>query len=335
MNLFRTPQNHPELHNFNDYFRSSTSLGQNKFFVKGLLIMLELIVLVFNNGSAAASIGVFQESPPSVTLEIRYQNPAAAKVYLVWGVNGWQPLSDEARPVGTELRNGNMFTPMLLEGDIFTIHLELPPGTTIDYGFLTTQDQEGNLVNIWEANGDKDFQTTTTNTNAVVNILTALSPVVPSSSGSNAGRQPVNLDIQYTSPSSGEVILVWGLNGWTLAPEEGRPTGTLVEENIMRTPMPNDGGTFVARLPVLPGTVVDFGFLTTRDSKGNVVEVWEANGSDDYHVTVNHDTVQKVQSQLALKTSRDLPSILVIGIYILIGVLVILIVGFVFRRSPG
>lgn len=172
--------------------------------------MLEFIVLVFNYGSAAASIGVFQESPQTVILEIRYQNPVAAKVDLVWGVNGW-----------------------------------------------------------------------------------------------------------------------------TLAPEGGRPTGTLVEENIMHTPMLNEGGTFVARLQVVPGTVVDFGFLTTRDSRGNEVKIWEANGSADYQVMVNHNTVQKVQSQLALKTSRDLPSILVVGFYILTGVLVTLMVGFVFRRSPG
>jgi hypothetical protein len=65
------------------------------------------------------------------------------------------------------------------------------------------------------------------------------------------------------------------------------------------------------------------------------VEAWEANGTDDFHVTVNADTAQKVQSQLTLATGRDLPSILIVALYILIGLLVILIVGFIFRRKSA
>ena len=317
------------------YFpRLSTSLDHVRFFARGLLILLGLLVLVLTPRPAAATSGVFQENPPTFILEIRYQNPAAGQVALVWGVNGWQILPEGARPAGTELRNGSMFTPMLLEGDSFVIRLSLPARTTVDYGFLTTQDQDGNPVIIWEANGDKDFQTVTANTDTVVDFQTALSPARTSVSGGTPGGQPVNLDIQYTSPASGEVSLVWGLNGWSLAPEGGRPTGTVAEGNVMHTPMLKEEGVFVARLQVAPGSLVDFGFLTTKDGQGEMVEVWEANGADDYHVMVNQDTVQKVQSQLALKTSRDLPSILVVGAYVLIGLLVILIVGFVFRRNP-
>ena len=88
-------------------------------------------------------------------------------------------------------------------------------------------------------------------------------------------------------------------------------------------------------MQVAPGSVVDFGFLTTKDGQGNVVDVWEANGSEDYHVMVNQNTVQKVQSQLAINKSRNLPIVLVVGIYILVGLVVILIVGYVFRRTPG
>ena len=144
----------------------------------------------------------------------------------------------------------------------------------------------------------------------------------------------MDLDIQYASPTSGEVFLVWGVNGWMLAPEEQRPPGTMVKENSMHTPMLKDGDNFVTRLQVEAGTVVDFGFLTTKDGRGNTVEAWEANGDDDFHEVVSENRTVEILSQLKLEVKRDLPSILVVGLYVLIGVILILVVGFVFRRRP-
>lgn len=315
------------------YLLSPNALAQIGFMVKGLFIILVLAGLVFLPKAVHANNEEAQETPQTFILEIRYQNPAAGQVALVWGVNGWQSLPEESRPAGTELRNGTMYTPMTLEGDRFVIRIPLPAWTTVDYGFLTTQDKDGNTVNTWEANGDTDFQTVTAETDTLVDIQTALSPAGISEAGEAPVDQLANLDIQYTSPTSGEVSLVWGVNGWTLIAEGDRPAGTVVEGNVMHTPMLKEDGIFVTRVHVAPGTVVDFGFLTTKDGRGEPVEAWEANGADDFHITVNADTAHKVQSQLTLATRRDLPSILIVGLYVLIGLLVILIVGFIFRRK--
>jgi hypothetical protein len=148
------------------------------------------------------------------------------------------------------------------------------------------------------------------------------------------GSPTFTLEIKYQNPASSQVELVWGLNGWSLAPEETRPPGTVVDGNVLHTPMLKEDGVFVTRLQVAQGSVVDFGFLTTKDSQGKAVEVWEANGADDYHVTVNQDTVQEIKSQSGTKPGRDAPSFLVVGIYVLVGLVVILVVGFVFKREP-
>ena len=169
----------------------------------------------------------------------------------------------------------------------------------------------------------------------LIGLVLVPKPAAASSGAFQEDSPTFTLEIKYQNPVAGQVELVWGLNGWSLAPEEERPTGTVVEGDVLHTPMLKEEGIFVTRLQVAPGSVVDFGFLTTKDSQGEAVDVWVANGTDDYHVTVNQDTVQEIQSQLATKPSRDLPSFLVVGVYILVGLLVILVVGFVFRRNPG
>jgi hypothetical protein len=310
----------------------SNILVQVSSLSKGILILLLMAGYVFLPRTVFASNGIAQDTPQTYSLEIHYENPAAGQVALVWGVNGWQTLPETSRPAGTELRNGIMYTPMAVEDDSFIFRVMLPAWTTVDFGFLTTQDKEGNPVDIWEANGDKDFQTVMAEIDSTITIQAGQLSSGTSGTSGAIETQPVNLNIRYQSPTSGEVFLIWGLNGWSLAPEEARPSGTIVEGSVMHTQMLKEEGVYVANVQVVPGTVVDFGFLTTKDGRGEVVEVWEANGADDYHVSVNQDTVQEIQSQLTLQTGRTLPSIAIVGLYILVGLLVILIVGFIFRR---
>ena len=40
-----------------------------------------------------------------ITLEVRYELPAAGEVIFVWGVNGWLPVAEDLRPPGTVIRN--------------------------------------------------------------------------------------------------------------------------------------------------------------------------------------------------------------------------------------
>lgn len=79
------------------------------------------------------------------TQEIRYFLPGADEVYLVWGIDGWEPVPSDLRPAGTELRPAGpkeaklMHTPMVRDDDTFISKVSVPVGTTIDYGFLITK----------------------------------------------------------------------------------------------------------------------------------------------------------------------------------------------------
>ena len=97
----------------------STPLERFGFNVMGLLILLGLIGLVLVPKPAAASSGAFQEDSPTFTLEIKYQNPVAGQVELVWGLNGWSLAPEEERPTGTVVEGDVLHTPMLKEEGIF------------------------------------------------------------------------------------------------------------------------------------------------------------------------------------------------------------------------
>ena len=310
----------------------SLSFSPRSFTVLVLGFLFLAMMLPSSGRSAQASGGVSQEATPQHTLEVRYADPAASAVLLVWGVNGWKATSIEGQPEGTLVKNGVMNTPMTPEDGVFVARLQLPAWAQLDYGFLSTREQNGAPVQVWQDDGGKDFQATMGEKDMVVEA-----EVNPAAAGS-AGGEPapmVNLDIRYHAPSAGEVYLVWGINGWALPPEAQRPVGTMVKENVLHTPMLLEEQAYVTRLQLPAGTTIDFGFLTTKDPQGNPVNVWEANGGEDYRLTLTADKALDIQSQEKPKTGRDLPSYLVVGLYVLMGIIVILIVGFVFGRKSG
>lgn len=85
-----------------------------------------------------------------VSLEIRYQLPAAGEVLFVWGVNGWLPVSEHIRPPGTVIRKQVMATPMIRNEKWFTVTLQAEAGSTVDYGFLITKTAGGAPVDVWD-----------------------------------------------------------------------------------------------------------------------------------------------------------------------------------------
>lgn len=88
--------------------------------------------------------------------EIHYY-AAAEAVFLVWGVNGWNPLPDSLQPPGTFVKNNAMHTPMERSGENFVIRLTAPENSVIDFGFLITRDAQGQTVSIWDGNADQDY----------------------------------------------------------------------------------------------------------------------------------------------------------------------------------
>jgi hypothetical protein len=88
--------------------------------------------------------------------------PEASEVWFVWGINGWNVAPEDLRPAGTVIADSVMRTPMSREGDTFISRVEVPTGTTIDFGFLITRDSSGSEVAVWEADGAEDFHYTVT-----------------------------------------------------------------------------------------------------------------------------------------------------------------------------
>jgi lipopolysaccharide transport system permease protein len=110
----------------------------------------------------------------------------------------------------------------------------------------------------------------------------------------------VTQEICYRMPEAGEVFLVWGVDGWQIVPEDVRPSGTTVKDNVMHTPMLLEGDTFVAKVQVPPGATIDYGFLITKTRSGSAIELWEANGGQDYHTVATQDDIVQVQTGLTL-----------------------------------
>jgi Gpi18-like mannosyltransferase len=106
-------------------------------------------------------------------------------------------------------------------------------------------------------------------------------------------------EIRYHSAEAGEVFLVWGVNGWQIIPEAIRPPGTILQKNIMNTPMVREGNTFITRIQVPSGATIDYGFLITKTRNGAKVSVWEANETEDYQAVTTQDGFIEVQTTLA------------------------------------
>ena len=124
-----------------------TTLSSSILVMRALLFFLLLISMlaVFADTGLCASA---QES--LVELEIRYQLAAAGEVLFVWGVNGWLPVSEDIRPLGTVMRKQVMSTPMALKEEWFTVTIRAERGTKVDYGFLVTKTAGGAFVEVWD-----------------------------------------------------------------------------------------------------------------------------------------------------------------------------------------
>jgi len=78
-----------------------------------------------------------ENNSEEITLEIRYGHDTASELYLMWGINGWQPVPVEKQPPGTIItEQGKMKSPMEFEGDRFVIRLKLPARAEFNYAFV-------------------------------------------------------------------------------------------------------------------------------------------------------------------------------------------------------
>jgi lipopolysaccharide transport system permease protein len=226
------------------------------------------------------------QNQPIVTQEIRYHMLEAGEVFLVWGIDGWNVVPEENRPVGTEVVDGVMRTPMVREQDTFVATVRVPAGAPLDYGFQIRQTRDGTAIS-WVWNGN---YRATPSEDGVIEVTSNL-------------KLMVTQEIRYRMPEAGEVSLLWGVNGWAALPEETRPVGTIVRDDLMQTPMVREGDTFVVQVQVTAGTTMDYGFLITKNWSGSAIEaVFDREGG--YHTTATRDDVVEIQASLGLQQEQ-------------------------------
>jgi hypothetical protein len=129
------------------------------------LFLVALLGWLF--GTCAEPGPVWSASPaaPLVTLDIRYELPAAGEVFLFWGVNGWHPVDEQIRPAGTVIRDRMMSSPMARKEGTFSVTIRVETGSTIDYGFLITKTSGGAPLEHWD--GHESYRLTATRSDVV------------------------------------------------------------------------------------------------------------------------------------------------------------------------
>jgi uncharacterized protein YaiE (UPF0345 family) len=124
----------------------------------------------------------------------------------------------------------------------------------------------------------------------------------------SAGAQDQKLipqEINYLMPEASEAYLVWGVNGWKVAPETQRPRGTIIKDMLMYTPMRRVDDGFIAKVKVPEGTKVDYIFLITSTASGQPTRIWDANGQPkrNFRTTVLEEGLVRVEPTIDLNAS--------------------------------
>jgi hypothetical protein len=143
----------------------------------------------------------------------------------------------------------------------------------------------------------------------------------------------VSIEIRYYMTEAEEVYIVWGLNGWHVAPEMFRPAGTNIENKlknmVMKTPMISKGDHFAAKVLVPVGTTINYGFrITNRYGIFDIVyPVWDG----DYNTIATKNDVIDIKGVPIFFS--DLSKIK-FGIYLVIGITMLFGIGFFLNRLP-
>jgi hypothetical protein len=238
-----------------------------------------------------------------VTQEIRYRLAGAEEVWLVWGINGWQSIPEEARPSNTVLKdNAVMHSRMARTGDRFVTTVRVPPDTMLEYKFLITKTSRGRPVNLWQDLSGQAYwkRVRTSGSLEETATVTVVTPEERQAwlAGQAADLPLVTQDIRYHAPGAGEVWLLWGLDGWRAAPEAARPPDTMVKDKLLHSRMARHGDTFTVPLRVPPGVKLDLTFLITKTDDGKPVQVRQEKDGDGQALSrvVSFDDVIKVRS---------------------------------------
>ncbi len=121
------------------------------------LLLLQMLLLL---GTGLFGARAKQVVADTVVQEIRYMTPHATEVYLVWGVNNWNLIDKSLYPSGTFVKDNLLYTPMQVIENGFSVKLEIPERSMIDYVFWITKGPRNAGTDIWDKNiNNKDYHT--------------------------------------------------------------------------------------------------------------------------------------------------------------------------------
>ena len=287
------------------------------------------IVTFFTIVFATVFLIFSRQTAMSKTFEINYQLANASEVWIVWGVDGWKPLPQAARPPGTIIQDGMMQTPLTRTSNGFGINVTVPLNTWLNYGFLVTE-FDGQSVRIWDEPTEDGLSQRWPRRHTV----TYVSPLTIKQYGED---WLLWQEIRYQQPDAGEVIIVWGVNNWQQLPVAQRPQTTVVRNGVMITPMLWQDDSFVTTVPIPLTGVVNYGFLVERRRSGEIVSLWEADENGDFTITAASSKQILHRSALAMQdvspTARPLTPGW--GIVMLLGIVALLTLANAWRVSDS
>jgi len=239
------------------------------------------MVVAFDDWIAVQSTAWLSIRPTDLALvaqEIRYRIAGAEEVWLVWGINGWQAIPEEARPPGTMLKDNKvMYSRMVRKGDTFATTVQVPKETRLDFKFLITKTSRGTPVTLWQDYHGQDFWKFVRANGSLEEKATVTVVTMDQRKAWLAGQTTdlplVTQEIRYRAPGAAVVWLIWGLEGWQAIPVAARPPGTVLNNGRMQTPLVREGTTFTTTVRLPPGTQLDYGFLITKTEEGTTIDI--------------------------------------------------------------
>ena len=172
-----------------------------------------------------------------IQFQVRYHNPLASRVCLVWGVDKFTRIPPKL-PAGSflTLNDSHINTYMKRDGNDFVFDFELDENRQLDYAFNVIDDSDGNNVNLWRgANSEGGYYSTTLTAATADEKVTdsklyvggfrseewsELHTKAVLSSGSSPNAQPplIRFRVRYRNPEASAVRMIWGLDNFTRVP---------------------------------------------------------------------------------------------------------------------
>ena len=260
------------------------------------------------------AMAVKQEPSPARSLDtvtIRYLQPNAGGVHLVWWLRDAHVVPRSIRPPGTvEGKQGTAVdTPMERIDSGFAVTLTLPPTDSIEYGFLVTARNDGDtLIGVWD--GTHQYGPDPTEGDTIVALRPAVNLLTNPLRGGDTLL--VHQTIRYGPTDARSVRVVWGIDDWQPLPETAWPPRTRAAANhLTLTAMEQNGSMFETTLPVPAGRRLDFSFQLDRADR---FEVSDDNHGTNYSLPALRDSTVTIEPQLNKAAGSTVRTLLLTGI---------------------